>query len=311
MYKNPSFCTAITVVRKNCENRNLNDCTVACIIDLDGTMMLYESIEELLQVVAEDLPIPDAVKVDMVVQSLRMNFEYFFHKSYEYIPARLPTPSMSAKIMMFREVLKSQGIRITPANTLNDSGKCYIMPNNLISHLPEYTAVGMSVDDKDITFLKTCYENSLVCRMTFPYSRSSLYSLKITPPQSSVDPVITFKDKKHRIAVSRKELYEYIKLYESSFDNDPNFTTHIYPDGTAANMTDYDDLEISLELSKEDIIDYLHENMFLEESVDELTDEDIYMFKLQILRIVVIVGHDVIIMPHPITPQQSIFLEAL
>lgn len=314
MYKNPSFGTLIFTIRKNCEQHNFKDCTIACVVSSDGIMMIYDSVEELLQVtLGEFLPyLSEQRRVDIIVTALRDKNSYFFHKSYEYIPARMPTPSMSAKIMMFKEVLALHGITIRPANTLNDSGKCYTDSKQLLADSSTYAAMGMPFADKDITFLKNCMKNSLVHRMLYPYNQTTVYSLKIDPPPKvSADPVVIFKDEKKRLAMARKPLHEYIGLYKNALENDSSFITMIYPDGTAANMTDYIDLELDLHLTKEDVIAYLYDYLEWDDGADELDDDCIFSIKLEILRLVVIVGSDTIILPTPITPQQSVFLEGL
>ena len=315
MYKNPSFATTFFTVQQNCIKHKGKDFTVTCMICLDGTMMLYDDLDELLSIITHNQQIPQNTAIQMLLQYLYDEDRYFFHKSFEYIPECMPTPEMEAKIMMFKEACLIQEINITPARKTDHSGGRYLQVQRFIDDIHKYESSSEKYYPGTMNFLKACHKNSWVDRMSHYCNASAVYCLKLDPPSVSKDPVVTFKDENQRLAVSRKRLHEFIRLYRDAMKTDVGFVTFVYPDGTAANMSGYDDMEINTMISNDDVVDYIRCNFQSSTVADailsDINDEDCYFFKLQILRIVVIVGNNCAILPYPITPQQSVFLEGM
>lgn len=317
MYKNPSFLTTCEIIRHNTEKNKRENMTVACLISYDGTMVLYDSIEELLTENFAD--VPDQVRIQMLVQYLMETSRYFFHISYEYIPQKLPTSEMEARIMMWREALSCQGITVTPANKIDHSGKSFMRASQLIELIePIENVIGdPSYCDENIEFLKDCNGNALVDKLDYEYNNVPVYCFKLadTLKDTMRDPTIIFKDHKNRPAVIRRNLHDFLDVYAAYMRSDPEFEVFIYPDGTAANMSGgYSNMEVTMAVSDEELNEYIcstGSKGIENHKFFNMDDTDRFMYRLQVLRIICIVGADSILMPYPITPQQSVFLEGL
>lgn len=280
-------------------------------------MVLYDSAEDILCKLAPE-GYPEIFRTNQLLQFLHDQSCYFFHKSCEYIPDRYFTPEMDARVMMFKEALLLQGIHVTPVNSVDHSEKSLVAASQLIIDMQKYESVGLQYHAGDLEFLKSCHKKSLVTRYDYGCNDNAVYGIKLDVSEAvSRDPVVIFKDIHERPAVSRKSLHEFVDLYADAMHADQEFIAFIYPDGTAANMSDgYGDIDTDCMVSDDDVEAYIRygiEKTEADAMVRELHDDPdrLFLFKLSILRIAVVIGTNTCILPKPLTPQQSVFLEGL
>lgn len=311
MYKNPSFCTTMEVIRNNIEKHNRKDITIGCLISYDGTMILYETMDEVLNYFRNA---PESERVHVFVQYLHDTRKYFFHKIYEFMPPGMPTPEMDGRIMMWKQALFCQGVEVRPARTTDLSDKGFVKASQLIIDSKKYEERGMSYHNGDIDFLENCRGNALVNRLSH-YNDVGIFCVKVDAKKKSTkDPMVMFQDSKKRPAIARKSLSDFIDTYVPHMKSDDYFEVFVYPDGTAANMSNWSDIETKLAIPDDELEKYIRTiepEDVVDDILDNMDEEDRFFFRLQLLRIICIIGTDTVIMPTPITPRQSVFLEGL